>query len=89
MRNAFFLLLLIASPAFCPGPWKLVWSDEFNTDGPPNPENWNYERGFLRNQEPICNIRLPAWKQKDAIMSYTLDIIAIVEGAAETIIDPV
>lgn len=32
-------------------PWKLVWSDEFNTNGPPDPANWNYERGFVRNQE--------------------------------------
>ncbi len=31
--------------------WKLVWSDEFNTDGPPDPANWNYERGFVRNHE--------------------------------------
>jgi beta-glucanase (GH16 family) len=31
--------------------WKLIWSDEFNTNGPPNPANWNYERGFVRNNE--------------------------------------
>jgi len=31
--------------------WQLVWSDEFNTDGPPNPANWNYEHGFVRNNE--------------------------------------
>ncbi len=31
--------------------WKLVWSDEFNTNGPPDPANWNYEHGFVRNQE--------------------------------------
>jgi len=31
--------------------WKLVWSDEFNTNGPPDPANWNYERGFVRNRE--------------------------------------
>jgi len=31
--------------------WKLVWSDEFNTNGPPDPANWNYERGFVRNEE--------------------------------------
>ncbi len=30
---------------------ELVWSDEFNTDGAPNPMNWNYEYGFIRNQE--------------------------------------
>jgi beta-glucanase (GH16 family) len=31
--------------------WKLVWHDEFDKDGPPDPANWNYERGFVRNNE--------------------------------------
>ena len=31
--------------------WKLVWHDEFDTNGPPNPANWNYETGFVRNHE--------------------------------------
>jgi beta-glucanase (GH16 family) len=31
--------------------WRLVWTDEFNTNGPPDPANWNYERGFVRNRE--------------------------------------
>lgn len=30
---------------------KLVWSDEFNKEGRPDPNNWTYERGFVRNQE--------------------------------------
>jgi beta-glucanase (GH16 family) len=30
---------------------KLVWSDEFNKDGRPDPNKWTYERGFVRNQE--------------------------------------
>ena len=30
---------------------KLVWSDEFDKDGRPDPKNWTYERGFVRNQE--------------------------------------
>lgn len=29
----------------------LVWSDEFNEDGRPNPKNWIYEQGFVRNEE--------------------------------------
>jgi len=33
------------------GTWKLVWSDEFDTDGAPSSANWGYERGFVRNQE--------------------------------------
>jgi len=31
--------------------WKLVWSDEFNYEGLPNKEKWDYEEGFVRNQE--------------------------------------
>jgi beta-glucanase (GH16 family) len=31
--------------------WKLVWHDEFDTNGPPDPANWNYEHGFARNHE--------------------------------------
>ena len=31
--------------------WKLVWHDEFDTNGPPDPANWDYERGFVRSQE--------------------------------------
>lgn len=32
--------------------WKLVWSDEFNAPGRPDPARWDYERGFVRNHEP-------------------------------------
>lgn len=31
--------------------YKLVWSDEFDKDGTPNPANWSYENGFVRNHE--------------------------------------
>jgi beta-glucanase (GH16 family) len=31
--------------------WKLVWSDEFDKDGAPDPSNWGFESGFIRNQE--------------------------------------
>ncbi len=31
--------------------WKLVWSDEFDKDGAPNPDNWSFEKGFMRNEE--------------------------------------
>lgn len=30
---------------------KLVWNDEFNIKGKPNPENWSFEEGFKRNNE--------------------------------------
>lgn len=31
--------------------WKLVWSDEFDSDGLPDPAKWGYEEGFIRNKE--------------------------------------
>jgi beta-glucanase (GH16 family) len=31
--------------------YELVWADEFNQDGRPNPENWVFEHGFVRNRE--------------------------------------
>ena len=40
----------VAKDAERPG-WKLVWSDEFDHDGLPDPAKWNYEKGFLRNNE--------------------------------------
>ncbi len=34
-----------------PESWKLVWADEFEKDGPPDPRNWTYETGFVRGRE--------------------------------------
>jgi beta-glucanase (GH16 family) len=31
--------------------WQLVWQDEFNRDGRLDPADWEYERGFVRNEE--------------------------------------
>jgi beta-glucanase (GH16 family) len=31
--------------------YALVWADEFDRDGAPQPANWTYERGFVRNRE--------------------------------------
>ena len=33
------------------GGYRLIWSDEFLKDGPPNPANWKFEHGFVRNNE--------------------------------------
>jgi hypothetical protein len=34
----------------------LVWNDEFNTDGKPDPVSWRYEKGFVRNHELQWNM---------------------------------
>lgn len=31
--------------------YKLVWADEFEKSGSPDPAKWNYEKGFVRNGE--------------------------------------
>src|ERR1035437_7999332 len=58
-----FLLCSISTlavlPAFAAPPsgvapgskWELVWSDEFDHDGLPDPAKWSYEEGFVRNHE--------------------------------------
>lgn len=33
------------------GQWELVWADEFNYQGLPDPNKWSYESGFIRNRE--------------------------------------
>jgi beta-glucanase (GH16 family) len=33
------------------GGYSLVWSDEFNYSGTPDPANWGYESGYVRNNE--------------------------------------
>jgi len=37
-------------PAKIPG-MKLVWSEEFSKKGKPDPKNWTFEKGFVRNEE--------------------------------------
>ena len=54
--------------------WKLVWSDEFNQDGPLNKEVWKYENGFVRNGE------LQWYQQQNA---YCKDGVLVIEGRRE------
>lgn len=51
---AFLLLSFVTAPVWgekSSDDYTLVWSDEFDTDGRPSEENWNYEEGFIRNRE--------------------------------------
>lgn len=41
--------------------WQMIWHDEFNDDGKPNPEIWNYEHGFVRNNEDQWYQEENAW----------------------------
>jgi beta-glucanase (GH16 family) len=56
LMQVLFLILGLAghSPshdAAVHGRWELVWSDEFDTPGLPDPTKWDYEEGFIRNRE--------------------------------------
>ena len=52
MKTVIGILLLLTFPVFAKGQqeYRLVWSDEFETDGRPT-KDWTFERGFKRNQE--------------------------------------
>ncbi len=46
------------APIKAPDGMKLVWADEFDKDGAPDPQKWGFERGFSRNEEA-------QWYQED------------------------
>lgn len=60
MTRAFLPILLCLFTISCkaePQPrqyqgYKLVWNDEFDQDGKPDANLWNYENGYVRNHEP-------------------------------------
>lgn len=54
--------------------YALVWSDEFSKDGAPNPQNWAFEKGFVRNHEL-------QWYQPDN--AYVKKGKLIIEGRRE------
>jgi len=57
IKKGFALCLLAGLYAICATAqmdkdgWKLVWNDEFDVDGRPDAQKWDYERGFVRNYE--------------------------------------
>lgn len=58
---------------------RLVWADEFDKDGAPDPANWTYERGFVRNQEL-------QWYQPDnARVEHGM---LVIEARRERIVNP-
>jgi len=58
---------------------KLIWNDEFNTNGKPDPNYWRYEKGFVRNQEL-------QWYQPDN--ATCKDGVLLIEGRKESIKNP-
>ncbi len=58
--------------------YRLLWHDEFDTDGPPS-SCWSYEQGFVRNREE-------QWYQ--ASNASVRDGLLIIEGRADTVPNP-
>lgn len=60
--------------------YELVWHDEFDKDGRPDPAKWNYEHGFVRNKEA-------QWYQPEN--AYCKDGMLIIEGRKENMPTPI
>jgi beta-glucanase (GH16 family) len=58
---------------------KLVWNDEFNNQGKPDPASWIFETGFVRNQEL-------QWYQSEN--ANCADGLLTIEGRKEKIKNP-
>lgn len=59
--------------------YKLVWNDEFNNEGQPDPKNWSYETGFARNEEL-------QWYQQDN--AFCKNGVLTITGRKEQIKNP-
>lgn len=57
----------------------LLWSDEFDTDGPLNSKYWNHEEGFVRNHE---------WQWYQKSNAYCKDGLLILEARTENMPNP-
>ena len=70
----YFFLIVSALAAQSADHWTLVWHDEFNKNGPPDPANWTYESGFVRNNEA-------QWYQRQN--AYCANGLLIIEARRE------
>ncbi len=67
-----------APPIAYPG-YALVWHDEFSQPGPPDPKNWTFETGFVRNEE---------WQWYQAQNAWCEDGHLIIEARHEQVSNP-
>lgn len=66
------------TPKTIPG-YTLAWHDEFNNNGKPDSANWNYEKGFVRNEEL-------QWYQPDN--ANCANGVLLIEGRKEQMPNP-
>jgi len=62
-----------------PAGYKLVWHDEFEVDGVPNPADYNFEKGFARNEEA-------QWYQ--SANATVKEGLLVIEARKETVQNP-
>ena len=63
-----------------PGPgFELVWAQEFDEDGAPDPEVWDFEEGFSRNEEA-------QWYQPDN--AFIENGLLVIEARRERVANP-
>jgi len=58
---------------------KLVWQDEFDENGKPNPKFWKFEKGFVRNEEL-------QWYQEGNVNCY--NGVLLIEGKRVNVPNP-
>jgi beta-glucanase (GH16 family) len=68
MRHRFVFCALGALFTSAAVAQKLVWSDEFDRDGRPDPAKWTYETGFVRNKELQWYQPDNAWCEKGLLI---------------------
>ena len=74
-----FIATSVVPGAAAPAEMKLVWADEFDRDGAPDPSKWSFEEGFVRNEEA-------QWYQRDN--ATVKDGLLIIEARREQLANP-
>jgi beta-glucanase (GH16 family) len=75
-------MLTVVCPFAQAEEWKLVWSDEFDGEGLPDETKWDYEEGFLRNNEMQYYTRA---RQENVRVEHG---VLVIEGRKEEIKNP-
>jgi beta-glucanase (GH16 family) len=68
-----------AAEIVTPVGYQLIWHDEFDVDGAPNPANYKFEKGFVRNEEA-------QWYQ--ATNATVKAGLLVIEARKETVSNP-
>lgn len=79
MKSLLTSLLLLLPAMTVAQNYKMVWHDEFDVDGKPDPKTWTYEKGFVRNNEE-------QWYQGDN--AEVRDGVLVITAKRDTVYNP-